>query len=223
MTALGCETAGVRIAGLVRGFLVAGEQAAGSCADGMHPFAPGQVVSDEAGLHEAIRVLDGETYCFIATLGTVDAVVTRNDIQKPAARMWLFGNVTIFEMLMSDVIAIRYPDEAWKKRIAPGRLAKARELLAERQRRGQQVALLDCLQLSDKSRILMQDPEVLKDAGFTSRRAATETMKRLESLRNSLAHAQHILPEDWPAIARLAFRLDRLMERLTAGAEAFAK
>lgn len=212
----------MRIAGLVRGFLVAGEQATGTCADAMRPFAPGQVVSDEAGLHEAIRVLDDETYCFIATLGTVDAVVTRDDLQKPAARMWLFGNVTIFEMLMGDVIPIRFPDGAWKKKIAPARLAKARQLLMERRRRGQQVALLDCLQLSDKARILMQDPDVLRAAGFKSRRAATETMKRLESLRNSLAHAQQILPADWPAIARLAFRLDRLMERLTEGAETFA-
>jgi len=64
---------------------------------------------------------------------------------------------------------------------------------------------------------------VLSDAGFPSRRAAAETMKRLESLRNSLAHAQQILPEDWPAIARLAFRLDRLMARLAEGVDAFAK
>ncbi len=214
MEGLGCPIAGVRIAGLVRGFLIAGDETGKTCADGMRPFATGQVLSDEAGLHEAIRVLDSETYCFIATLGTVDAVVTRDDIQKPAARMWLFGNVTIIEMVMSDAIATRYRDESWTKELTEGRLGKAQALLTERQRRGQNVKLLDCLQLSDKARILMRDPEVLKDADFRSRNAATETMKRLESLRNSLAHAQEILPEDWPAIARLAYRLDRLLARL---------
>jgi hypothetical protein len=219
MEALGCVIAGVRVAGLVRGYLVAGETGAGTCADAMKPFAQGQVLGEEAGLHEAIRVLDRERHCFIATLGTVDAFVARDDIQKPAARMWLFGNVTILEMIMSDAIAVRYPEGAWREAIAAGRLAKARELLAERERRGQRVTLIDCLQLSDKSRILMRDPEVLKDAGFPSRRTATETMKRLESLRNSLAHAQEILPKDWPAIARLAYRLDRLLSRLTEGFE----
>ncbi len=219
MKELGCGVAGVRVSGHVRGYLLTEDAGAGACSDGMRPFAPGQVLTDEAGLHEAIRVLDSERLCFIATLGTVDAVVTRDDVQKPAARMWLFGNVTLIEMIMTAAIARRYPDEAWKERISEGRLGKAGELLSERERRGQRVSLLDCLQLSDKARILMRDPEVLKDAEFPSRNAAAETMKRLESLRNSLAHAQQILPEDWPVIARLAYRLDRLLSRLTEPSE----
>jgi hypothetical protein len=215
MEALGTEVAGLRTSGHVRGYVLIDDLASGSAVDHMRPFADGQVLPEEAGLHSAIEVLDGRDQCFIATLGSVGAVVRRQDVDKPAGRMWLFGNITLIEMIMSSVIAQRYPGDGWKEQLSESRLDHAETLMAERCRRGQRVSLLECIQLADKAQILLKDPEIVKEAGFSSRREGKEAMKRLQSLRNSLAHSQEILGDDWPAIARLAQRLTTMIGRFT--------
>ena len=219
MEAMGTSVAGLRTSGHVRGYVLATDLDSGTAADRMRPFAEGQVLTDEAGLPAALEVLDREEYCFIATLGTVDAIVTRADIDKPAARMWLFGNITIIDMVMGWTIDQHYVGDRWRESVSEDRLQKAADLLAERRRLGHRVSLLDCLQLGDKIQILLKEPEFVVEAGFPSRRAAKEFAKRLQSLRNSLAHSQEILADDWPAIARLALRLPKLMSRLVTGAE----
>ena len=35
---------------------------------------------------------------------------------------------------------------------------------------------------------------------------------QLESLRNNLAHAQDIVTHDWPVVARMAIRIEELLE-----------
>ena len=64
--------------------------------------------------------------------------------------------------------------------------------------------LLDCLQISDKARILLEDPTQIAEFGFASKAAAKRVIRELESLRNNLAHGQDIVTHDWAQIARLA-------------------
>jgi len=70
------------------------------------------------------------------------------------------------------------------------------------------VDLADCLQLSDKAQILMDDEQQRAALGLQTKGAAKRVMKDLESLRNNLAHAQDIVIHDWPQIARLAQRIE---------------
>ena len=48
----------------------------------------------------AVRVLSRNPHVFVTTIGTVTGVVTRDDVQKPAGRMWLFGMVTMIELAL---------------------------------------------------------------------------------------------------------------------------
>jgi hypothetical protein len=68
---------------------------------------------------------------------------------------------------------------------------------------------MDCLQLSDKAQILVDDPVAMERIGMKSKKVAKRTIKSLESLRNHLAHAQDIVQHDWPQIARLSMRLEK--------------
>jgi len=207
------DLCGIRVAGLVAGYVTPGDLGEGSCAESLRPFGNGQVIAEDAALHAALDALDRHDYCFLSTLGTVDAVVGRSDVEKPPARMWLFGMITIIEMYVSRTIEARYPNDSWQEHVSPGRLASARRLRDERRRRNQRVGLLDCLQLSDKAQILIRDPASVEEMGYDSRRAAKEAIKRLESLRNNLAHSQEIVSHDWPIIARLSGRLERILTR----------
>ena len=176
-------------------------------------FARDQIVSGDALLSDVVGVLTRHRYCFVRMLGQITGVIARGDMQKPIARMWLFGMITLIEMELVGRIKRVWPNEGWTHLVGDARLEKARTLQQERIRRGQHCELLDCLQLSDKAQILQEDPQQMAEFGFTSRRAAKDAAKELESLRNNLAHAQDIVTHDWPQIARMTQRMEMGLRR----------
>jgi len=117
--------------------------------------------------------------------------------------MWLFGIVTLVEMRFAELIERHCPADGWKKYLSEARLQKAESLLAERGRRNQTVQLFESLQHSDKGQIIARNEEVRRRTVFASRSQAEEVVKRLEQLRNNLAHAQDILTSDWNTIIQL--------------------
>jgi len=211
MAQLGVDVVGVRADGIVRGYLLQTDGDSGECGSNMRAFVRGHVVELTAPLTEVVQVLTRYNHCFLSLLGSVIAVVTRADIQKPVGRMWLFGMVTIVEMIMTERLHRAWPGNTWTGLISPGRLEKTKALMEERRRRGQHCGLEDCLQLSDKAQILMQSPDQLKDFGFKTKRTAKQAVKELESLRNNLAHSQDIVTHDWAQIARMTQRLHELV------------
>jgi hypothetical protein len=213
MDATATPVVGIRIGGLVGGYAMRADLDDGICRDAMRPFGAGQVRDESAGLAAAVAALDRHPFCFLSTLGTVDAFLTRHDLEKPQGRMWLFGMITMIEIALAGRIAEHFPRDTWREHLSPGRLRKAEGIRDERSRRNRAAELVDCLQLSDKARVLAADPEIRAEAGFTSKRAAFDWIKRLESLRNVLAHSQDLVTHDWDAIAGLAGRLERILDR----------
>jgi len=219
MDAHGLEVVCLREQGEINGYLRRADLGAGRCGEHMRRFRDGQVIDGESSLSDVIHILTLQQYGFIAVLGGVAGYFSRSDINKPVVRMWLFGIITFIEMELMKVIETYYPDDGWRSLITAQRLQRAEGLQVERQRRGQQCRLLDCLQLSDKGRILISSDETLALFGLESRRAAKKIVRELESLRNNLAHAQDIITYDWAQIARLSHRLEETL-RFTSPAAA---
>jgi len=208
------EIIGLRNEGVVVGYVRREELTHGQCFEHMHCFDENLVLSATSSLQEVLEVLAESEYCFVSVLGKVGGIVTRYDIQKPPVRMWLFGMITIIEMFMVRAMEAQYPNGSWQVELSAGRLNSAREILKERKRRNQAARLVDCLQLSDKALVLLKDLDMRADMGFQSMRAAKSAIKRLESLRNNLAHAQDILTYDWEVIVTISKRLDKVMTRI---------
>ena len=202
---LGLAVAGIRIDGEVRGYVTREDLDAEG--GRMRAFATDQLLETEAPLSDVVHVLNRHDFCFVTLLGQVVGVITRADFLKPVVRMWLFGIVTVVEMEITRWIRGQWPDDGWADLVSPARLAKARQLHAERLRRGQHCDLLDCLQYGDKVRVLLDDPAGMALFGFETKGTAKRISKDMESLRNSLAHAQDIVAHDWPQIVRLASRV----------------
>ncbi len=198
----------LREEGLIGGYVRRGDLAEGPCSEHLRPFRVGQVIMGDDSLTEVIRILTLYEYAFVSLLDEVVGYINRSSLNKPVARMWLFGMITLTEMELVRLISEHFPGELWKRHVSTGRMEKALALQQERQRRNQQSSLIDCLQLSDKAQILMEKPEVLEFFGFESRKTAKRIVKEFESLRNNLAHAQDIVTHDWAAIARIASRLE---------------
>ncbi len=203
------DLVGIRVEGLVRGYVRCEELESGICGDVMHEFAPeDDLVTDTASLIEVVRSLSINQQCFVTSLNEVSAIVSLDDLEKPPMRMFLFGLITLSEMLLTEVIRHRYPDDSWQDLLSEQRLGKAKELRAERERRGQNPDLIDCLQYGDKGSILSRDEAVRQALGWESRNAAREVIDELESLRNNLAHVQEIIPTGWRRIVIACSRLD---------------
>lgn len=211
------DLAGVRVDGLVGGYVRGVELTGGCCGEHLRPFGPDDLVSESDSLQKVVESLALNNQCFVTILDRVGAIVTLSDLEKPPMRMFLFGMITIQEMIMTRMVAENYPEGSWRQLVSEGRLAKAEELLRERERRHRKVDLLDCLQFSDKAQILTKNPVIMEqftNLGLTSRKAALQAAKELESLRNNLAHTQEIIPDGWQRIAIYATRLEFLLEGL---------
>ncbi len=212
MAELDFDAAGVRVAGWVAGYVLKDELKDGICGGHLRPFDASSQLDENSSFADAIVILDRADCVFVKILGPVGAIITRSDLQKPPARMWLFGLITILEMAFSELIDEHFEDCEWLDLLSAGRVTKARELLEERRRRNQAVHLSQCLQLSDKGQILIKNETTRKALGVASVRQGRETIKMIETLRNNLAHAQDIVTSDWITIVRLVENLDRMLD-----------
>lgn len=213
MEAHDVERVGIRREGLVRGYVERIDLRGGRCGDHARSFEPEDLVPESASLQEVIQALGVNGRCFVTVLDEVSAMVTLQDLEKPPVRMFLFGMITMLEMLFTRAVDAAFPAEEWKAHVAAGRLAKAEQLQAERRRRGVESRLLDCLQFSDKGQLALRLPAVDPQRVLhMSRKAAERALKELEELRNNLAHGQEIIPNGWPRIVVLSARLDLLLD-----------
>ena len=216
LSAADFDCGGIRLDGRVKGFVRLDELASAAaqtqCRELMHPFSPGGIVSDSAPLSEVVQGLVENRRMFVSLLGEVGGIVTREDLGKPPIRMWLFGMVSIIEMRIVSLIRDRFPRGGWREIISPGRAKKAEQLMDERKRRGHECEMLDCLQLGDKMDVIARDETLRHTMAFESRRRVEDLSKKLQSLRNHLAHSQDIVRADWEMIVVLTENLDRVIQ-----------
>lgn len=202
---------GVRTAGRVTAYVARNELGQGTFAQVMRPILTPQLLDRDASLIDVVSALGRHELCFIRLHEEVVGYVGRQQLQGPVARMWLFGMITSIELAVTEGIRAACTEPDWIGRITPARLAKARTLQGSRAAVGRSVPLLDCLQLSDKVRILLaidNRPRALFHAN--SKAESQRLVRDLEDLRNNLAHAQDIVTHDWTQIARLARRVEEL-------------
>lgn len=214
------DLVGLRQNGVPCGYVRQADLDTGNCCEYLQPFLPEvDLVADSASLVEVVNCLAINERCFVTILDQVGAIITLNDLEKPPMRMFLFGMITITEMLITEILRHRYKDNSWQKLLSETRLEKAKALQAERLRRGQQVDLLDCLQFGDKGWIVSYDEELRQAMGQKSRTEARKAVKEFETLRNNLAHTQQIIPTGWQRIviacSRWEGNMGRIMEQLS--------
>lgn len=212
------DLVGIRQKGLVEGYVRRDELTSGLCREHFQPFTPDDdLVPDTANLTEVVKSLAINQQCFVTILDRVGAIITLTDLEKPPMRMFLFGMITLGEMLMTELIRKRYSDGSWQALLSEQRLAKAMQLQADRDRRGQSADLIDCLQYGDKGWILSYDEEFRKAVNQASRREARKAIKEMETLRNNLAHTQEIIPSGWQRIVIACSRLETNLETFAEG------
>jgi hypothetical protein len=203
MRAKDFDVVGIRSEGQTVGYAERESLIGGVCGDHRRTFDEALILDESAPLLNVLLKMNDARFGFVVVLGHVGGIITQADLQKPPVRMWLFGLVTLIELRSTERIERHLPEDGWKPHLSAARLQKAQALLDERRRRNQALQVFDCLQFSDKGQIVARNEEIRNLTVFASRRSAEDAIRKIEQLRNNLAHAQDILTSDWGTIVEL--------------------
>lgn len=145
----------------------------------------------------------------------LDGIVTKYDLGKQPARLLMFGVVSLLEMTML-ALARRAAGSTWRTLVSPQRAEAAEKLHAERRRRGEEIDLMDCLQLADKVAIFVKT-DALKALLGGSRGGIEEEFKALQKIRDNLAHAQSPASDgDWSGVIAILQRGHAMLDACVA-------
>jgi hypothetical protein len=98
------DAVGIRRQGHVIGYVEREDLANGVLVSHIKDFSEGDLIDDSDPLLNAFMALRHSERLFVRVLGRVGGIVTRGDMQKAPARMWLFGVITLVEMHLLRII-----------------------------------------------------------------------------------------------------------------------
>ena len=208
------DIVGVRHNGVVAGYAKRTELDAGTLTDHLVSFQASPILEESDPILDALHLLRESPFVFVLAFGQVSGIVTKGDLQKAPIRMWLFSVISLLEMQFLRIIRGCYPDNSWKSLIPSDRLQSAHRLFEERCRRNEAIDLADCLQFADKKTIILKNERLRSSLGLRSRTNAEDVLKRLEHLRDKLAHAQDIITDQWPQLIEVAEAAENMLSRV---------
>lgn len=197
------DVVGVRQDGIVVGYVECSKLMGKTLEDHMTPFESHLEVDETTSILGALRLLRDSPRIFVRVMGHVSGIVTKGDLHKAPVRMYLFGVLSLLEMQLLRLIRSAFPDDAWKSKLTRPRIKAATGLLDARRKRNEAIDLADCLQFCDKATIVAKSQELREELGLQSKRNAENRLKKLQHLRDDLAHAQDVVTSRWPGLVDL--------------------
>jgi hypothetical protein len=199
--------------GLVIGYVLREELGAGTCKAYFRSFSPSDLVSDSTPLLHTLFIFKDTERLFIIEGNRITKVVTLADLQKPPIRMLLFGVISLVEMHLYRIISEYFTEDSWKNHLSAKRIQQTVELFLQRKARNEAIQLSDCLQLCDKRDIILNEQPLREVLGIESKSKGKDFFKKLENLRNNLAHSQDLNTQNsWNEMISLIEQTETLLE-----------
>jgi hypothetical protein len=207
--------------GPVLGFVRRESLRSGSVVDHLERIKEDFVIEQSLPIEALLERLRQNSFFFVLVDGQLGGILTRADLNKPLARVYLFGLLSLLEIHMSFWVAQKYRDNAWMKILSEGRINRAKESQAEREKRGQVLALVDCLQFADRRDLVVSCNELRERLELGSKTKATAWLGEAESLRNTLAHSQYdlVIGSSWADLIDLVQTIKRTISISDAAVE----
>lgn len=172
------------------------------------------LIADATSLAKIFSILGKREYSFVVVDANVAGIITRADLNKPPARIYLFGLVSLLEMHLVFWIRKEFGDEAWKQHLKESRIEQALELYEQRKQKHQELNLCECLQVCDKADVVMTHDELRDLFGINSKSEGRRLFGRAQTLRDLLAHGQTSLVEGttWEDLTKTVAWMERALE-----------
>lgn len=214
MVELDFDFIGVEKEGIVIGYIKKDELREGYISQFVHNFDLSDLISESTSLIDLLKIMKNTNPIFVLEMNRVKKIITKSDLQKQPIRMLVFGLISLLEMFLLDLINQEYQDESWKDHLTDERLQKAIDLYNIRKERNEGIGLIDCLQLSDKGRIIKHSPELRKLLNFNSKTKLNKFFDGIEELRNNTAHSQEYVYQDFNEFLNKITRVQELLSLL---------
>ncbi|MBT2656090.1 hypothetical protein J7E81_12780 [Bacillus sp. ISL-18] len=205
---------GVEENGIVIGYVVREELHEGTCKESYRRFSPTELVSESTSLLQTLFIFKETDRIFILEGNRITKVVTLADLQKQPIRMLLFGLISLLEMHLYRIINDYFPNDTWKQYLNANRIKFAEDLYALRKSKNEAIQLSDCLQICDKRDIVLNKDSLRERLGIENKTKGKQFFKKLEELRNNLAHSQDINTENsWNETFSLIEQTENILEK----------
>ena len=207
------DVIGVEENGMVIGYVLRDDLGEGTCQEYSRSFRPSELVSDSTPLLQTLFIFKNTDRLFIIEGNRITKVVTLADLQKPPVRMLLFGVISLLEMYLYRIIRDYFAGDSWKNHLSDKRIEQAEELFLQRKARNEAIQLSDCLQLCDKRDIVLNEQPLRELLGIESKSKGKDFFKKLENLRNNLAHSQDLNTQNsWNEMFTLIEQTEKILE-----------
>ena len=127
----GFDVAGVKepdIDSIIRFVTAVSLKGGGNVRDHAMDIAIDNLIADATSLAKVFSILRTREYSFVVVDENVARIITRADLNKPPARIYLFGLVSLLEMHLVFWIREEFGDEAWKQHLKESRIEQALKL-----------------------------------------------------------------------------------------------
>ena len=186
----GFTVVGVRKDGGVIGYVITEELKDNSIlADCMKEINDENEINENEGIMETLNKLKEKDYYFVKILNHYGGIVTRSDIKKISFRLWVYGTISIFEILLLDILRLQNHNKNSLTELLPkSRIEYAKKIFKLREEKDEFIDFLECLQLTDKLGIcILKNKSILANLNLTVIEAQS-LMHKIEYLRNQIAH-----------------------------------
>ena len=182
----------------------------GQVGDYRQPIAVGELIAEATPLAQLFPLLGNRPYAFVLVGAAVAGIITRADLNKPPARIYLFALVSLLEMHLLFWVRKEFGD-AWPEHLKPARLADAQRIYQLRREKGHELNLCDCLQICDKAALIMKQADLRQMFGVETASGGAKTFRRIQSLRDQLAHGQANLIQGttWEELSEIVAWMER--------------
>ena len=180
------------------------------------PLSEDFVIGAKTSILDYIVNRDAKPVRLLVSEAGFVGLVTLSDLQKPPARVALFALVNGFEVTMSNVIRSRCPCGVWMQYISSTRRRKLEKKIKISQSEEQDdfVERLLFTQFCDKREILIGSKAF---EHHCSNSQALRELKKIEALRDRLAHANDYATSEVPEVVVTLLNLRRCLEEVRAG------
>lgn len=208
------DVIGTRKRGLITGYAIRGDLNGAQLGNYSKDFDEQEKLPGTAPISDVFNVIKDFNHVFVTAFDRVSGIITPGDLEKMPVRMWLFSLVSLLEMQMLRIIRDKFPGNTWKENISSDeRLKDAEKIFEDLKNKNREIDLIDCLQFCDKREIISKNKDILIKIE-SSKKKFDKLLKKLEDVRNDLAHAQNIITNKWPNVINLSKKAANLLRKL---------
>jgi len=213
MTELDFDILPVVQRGRIRGYVRRSSLGQGPCRLFQEQVTVDDTISSSTDLLSLLRILASRAWVFVLEGDRIRGILTRSDLQRAPARMFLFGLLSLFEAHLLRLIRTYHPDGTWKALIDQKLVHSAEQEFERKRNRNEATDLAECISFGGKLAVALAS-ERIRGAIGPLPRGTPEPEKDLRTLRNNLAHGGDLLRGlTWKALPGIVRWLDRTLVR----------